>query len=279
MSKSQNGWPVVEKSACDQGPFEGVTFPNGILKGDVATICRWQLRRYRALVEPLVNGTCWGWYAKNIEGSSTISNHASATAWDINADQHPMGPPTSSNMTQKEIDGCRQIVRESEGTLRWGGDYSSRPDPMHWEINDDANAVARFADKIREGNVPSGEGDMMLPAKGDSGEHVKFWQHTLNDLGYSPGTVDGHYGDNTEKAVNKHRADHDQGPLPYISGWHGFVILRDQAKKYAGKNGTNGTNGKDGAPGKDGKDGAPGKDGVLTGDLTVLGGNLQVETV
>ena len=158
MAESQNGWPVVDKPACDQGPFEGVTFPNGILKGDVATICRWQLRRYKSLVEPLVDGTCWGWYAKNIEGSSTISNHASATAWDINADQHPMGPPISSNMTQKEIDGCRQIIREAEGTLRWGGDYSSRPDPMHWEIDDDADAVSRFADKIRAGDVPGGGG-------------------------------------------------------------------------------------------------------------------------
>lgn len=149
MSTSQNGWPVVGKSACDQGPFLGVKFPNGILAGDVATIARWQMTRYTQLVEPLVQGTCWGWYVKPIEGSHTVSNHASATAWDNNADQHPMGKSAVDNMSQKQIAGCRQIIREAGGVLRWGGDYTGRPDPMHWEIVGSPAAVAAFARKIR----------------------------------------------------------------------------------------------------------------------------------
>jgi hypothetical protein len=131
---SQNGWPVVGKSACDQGPFHGVRFPNGILAGDVAIIARWQLRRYVTEVEPIHAGSCWGWYVKTIEGSSTISNHASATAWDVNAPQHPMGRPASASMTGGMIAECRAIVRDSGGVLRWGGDFRGRPDPMHWEI-------------------------------------------------------------------------------------------------------------------------------------------------
>lgn len=148
MARSQNGWSVVGRDDCDQGPFEGVRFPNGIRKGDVATIARWQLRRYRATVEPLVNGTCWGWYVKEIEGSSTISNHSSGTAWDINAPQNPMGVATSRSMSQRQIDACHAIERASGGVLRWGGDFS-RPDPMHWEIVGSPTQAAAFARKIR----------------------------------------------------------------------------------------------------------------------------------
>lgn len=148
MATSQNGWPVVGKDACDQGPFEGVTFPNGILKGDVAKIARWQLAQYKAHVEPLHAGECWGWFVKEIEGSSTISNHASATAWDINAPDNPMGVPTSRSLSEHQINACHAIEAASQGTLRWGGDFT-RPDPMHWEIVGSRSQVAAFAAWIR----------------------------------------------------------------------------------------------------------------------------------
>jgi hypothetical protein len=148
MAVSQNGWPIVGKSACDQGPFAGVVFPNGILKGDVATIARWQLAEYERRVEPLVPGTCWGWFVKLIEGSATRSNHGSGTAWDNNATQHPMGVPASHNMSPAQISACHAIEAESQGTLRWGGDFS-RPDPMHWEIIGSRAMAAAFATKIR----------------------------------------------------------------------------------------------------------------------------------
>jgi len=151
---SQNGWPVVGKSACDQGPFHGVTFPNGILAGDVAVIAVWQLELYADTVEPIKAGTCWGWFDKPIEGSTVTSNHASATAWDINADQHAMGTPASHSMSTHQIEACRAIVELSAGVLRWGGDYSGRPDPMHWEIDDDQDAAHAFATKIKNGEVP-----------------------------------------------------------------------------------------------------------------------------
>jgi len=150
MAASQNGWPVVAKISCDLGPFEGVMFPNGILRGDVATIARWQMRRYKATVESIVPGTCWGWDPKKIQGSDQWSNHASGTAWDINAPEHPMGPPTGSNMTAREIAACHAIEAASGGTLRWGGDFS-RPDPMHWEIIGSRAQVAAFAASIRAG--------------------------------------------------------------------------------------------------------------------------------
>lgn len=114
------------------------------------------------------------------------------------------------------------------------------------------------------------KGDEMLVKKNDQSEEVKFWQYVLGDLGYGPimGAVDGVYGDKMEAAVNAHRKALGQGPISYISGYHGFAMLREMMNKRAGK---------PGAPGKDGVDGAPGKDGVLSGTLVITGGNLEVE--
>ena len=148
MATSQNGWPIVERDRCDQGPFHGVRFPNGILAGPVATVARWQLDRYVATVEPLIAGACWGWFVKPIEGSQVASNHGSATAWDINATRHVMGRPASASMTARQITACRAIVAQSGGVLRWGGDYRTRPDPMHWETIGDRPAVAAFARQL-----------------------------------------------------------------------------------------------------------------------------------
>ncbi len=108
------------------------------------------------------------------------------------------------------------------------------------------------------------KGEEMLVAKGDSSEEVKFWQYVLGDLGYGTimGAVDGVYGDKLAAAVNAHRKALGQNEINYISGYHGFAMLREMMNKRAGKPGT---------------PGAPGKDGVLSGTLTIKGGSLEVE--
>lgn len=157
MANSQNGWPVVTKAQCDTGTFQGVKFPNGILAGDVAVIARWQLERYEQLVEPLQAGKCWGWFDREIRGSSAISNHASATAWDINADKYPLGAQPEDVMSAAKIRACKQIAAETAGVLRWGGNYNGRKDVMHWEINCGKSLAAAFATKIRLGKAPGQE--------------------------------------------------------------------------------------------------------------------------
>jgi hypothetical protein len=128
-----------------------------------------------------------------------------------------------------------------------------------YETSREADTSSWHLDELIEGS------DEMLVKKGDKGEEVRLWQYMLNELGH-PVTVDGDYGPATEAAVNASRKAKGQGPAPYVSGWHAFVMLRDLAAKYAGK------------PGTPGAPGAPGKDAVLTGTLNVTGGQLTVET-
>lgn len=155
MATSQNGWPVVPNTTTGRAKLDdrpltrNVDVPNGVLKGDVATIFCWLAREYDQRVERLNAGECWGWFVKKIEGSDTYSNHASGTAVDFNAPDNPMGVPTTRSMTAAQIAECHKLERESGGVLRWGGDFS-RPDPMHWEIVGTAAQVAALAKRIEE---------------------------------------------------------------------------------------------------------------------------------
>lgn len=152
MAVSQNGWPVVGQGSVVDRAVLGVEFPNGWLKGDVDVIFTYLIGRLHREVERLDDGGCWGWFVKNIEGSSSISNHASGTAIDYNAPAHPMGVRnTYSSAKRSKI---RAILDDLDGVVRWGGDYSGRPDDMHFEINKNAAAVRKVAARIKGEDVP-----------------------------------------------------------------------------------------------------------------------------
>lgn len=147
VATSQNGWAVATAAQQDDGKYAGVEFPNGALAGDVAYVFRWLIGQLDQRVEPIRGGTCWGWFVKNVAGSTTtISNHASGTAMDYNADQHPLD--TEGTFSTSQVNTIHDILDEADGVFRWGGDYSGRKDPMHFEINKNAAAVKALRQKI-----------------------------------------------------------------------------------------------------------------------------------
>jgi hypothetical protein len=157
MAESQNGWPVDKTGALqDRSAVAGVTFPNGVRRGDVATVLHYVAQRFHDEVQPLRSGWCWGWYVKNIEGSSSISNHASGTAIDLNAPAHPIG--RRGTFTDSEERAIRRILADCDGVVRWGGDYTGRADEMHFEINKGSAAVRALANKIRGEQQEDGDG-------------------------------------------------------------------------------------------------------------------------
>jgi hypothetical protein len=84
-----------------------------------------------------------------------LSNHASATALDINSLEHPNNVPTRSTFTVDQVAACHQIldsIPELSEVVHWGGDWFPPlvPDAMHWELHDhDLPKLARVADLIR----------------------------------------------------------------------------------------------------------------------------------
>lgn len=153
MATSQNGWPVATADQQDRSPVHGVTMPNGVRRGDVATVLHHLMDRFHREVEELVPGWCWGWHVKVIEGSTSISNHASGTAVDLNAPRHPLG--VRNTFTPAQRARIRAILADLDGVVRWGGDYTGRRDDMHFEIVKNAAAVKRVADRIKEDDMPS----------------------------------------------------------------------------------------------------------------------------
>ena len=148
MATSQNGWPIItDPDLLDERPVAGVTFPNGVRLGDVATVLHYLAEQFHERVEHLHAGWCWGWYIRRIEGSTAYSNHSSGTAIDLNAPDHPLGASGTFTAAQEARIGA--ILLELEGVVRWGGRYSGRKDEMHFEIIKGAAVVSAVANKIR----------------------------------------------------------------------------------------------------------------------------------
>lgn len=74
----------------------------------------------------------WSYNCRRIAGSTAWSNHAWGLAIDVNSLRNPMkAPPMVTDMpawVRNEADLLRRYG------LRWGGEYTTRPDPMHFEF-------------------------------------------------------------------------------------------------------------------------------------------------
>ena len=221
MPNSQNGWPVVGTDKIDRTPIDGVFYPNGFLEGDVWKVFNWLFIQLDRRVEAVELGTPkdeWGYYVKNIEGSSFISNHSSGTAGDYNASRHPMGVRNTYSPGQE--DEIHKILREADGIFRWGGDYSGRPDEMHFEIIKDAATVHRFVTSLEEKE----DEDMGFPSQGDTGEEVRYWQSMYNAVrdGSPLISADGIYGKATSDAFAHWARNHGASavyPGSSVTAW------------------------------------------------------------
>lgn len=132
---SQNGWPVIDTAAATvQFTAGGRTWRAA--DTTVAAVARYFLTRYATEVEAITGGTLddWSWAVRNVRDSTTtISNHASATAWDVNALDHVRG--RSGTFTPAQTDALHRLLADFP-VIRWGGAYTAAPvDEMHFEVN------------------------------------------------------------------------------------------------------------------------------------------------
>jgi peptidoglycan hydrolase-like protein with peptidoglycan-binding domain len=217
---SQNGWPANrDPKVIGVVLFgvAGVTFPQGVKDGDVKTVLGYVAHQFHNTVEPLHAGWCWGYDYRPIDGYTTLSNHSSGTAIDINAPDHPMGK--SGTFNAEQVAAIGKILAFCGGVVRWGGNYSGRKDEMHFEIVGTPQAVARLAVKI---GTPAPQ-PTHLVQKGDTGLEVTHYQQFLHDEfpAYRDAVtvmtgevikVDGDFGDQTEAWVKEFqkRTDLDQ---------------------------------------------------------------------
>jgi len=88
---------------------------------------------FHELIEPIDEGTFddWGYAFRMVRGSTDrLSCHSSGTAIDLNATKHPLGK--AGTFPAEKIPMLRDLAKKYG--LKWGGDFKSRPDDMHFEV-------------------------------------------------------------------------------------------------------------------------------------------------
>jgi len=152
MATSQNGYPVRTSETCKvwripvgSGAKRHIVLAPGAPGFVLVHLATW----FDDEIEPLNQGQWdeWGFAPRAIRGSTTVSNHASGTAEDLNATEHPMG--VRNTFTAEQQQRIRRKLRRYRGVIRWGGDYVSRPDDMHFEINASRAKVRAVAAVLR----------------------------------------------------------------------------------------------------------------------------------
>lgn len=89
---------------------------------------------FHNLIEPIDNGSLddWGYAFRMVRGSTDrLSCHSSGTAIDLNATKHPLGK--IGTFPAEKVPMIRALAKKYG--LKWGGDFKSRADEMHFEVN------------------------------------------------------------------------------------------------------------------------------------------------
>jgi hypothetical protein len=148
---SQNGWPVDPPRGARTIPGTNVRVT--VANGPAGDVLMNVLGQVSARVENAgMNSTKgeaddWGYANRNVRDGGDVSNHASATAVDINATRHPLGK--RGTFTPAQVAEIHKILAENGNVVRWGGDYNGRVDEMHFEINATPAEVAAAAERLK----------------------------------------------------------------------------------------------------------------------------------
>jgi hypothetical protein len=151
--KSSNGWTA----SADQNEIGIKSYPvkGTKIKLRCAEKCAPLLvgfaEEFHALIEPIDDGTLddWGYAFRNVRGSTDkLSNHSSGTAIDLNATKHPLGKV--GTFPAEKVPMIRALAKKYG--LRWGGDYKSRADEMHFEIDLSEAKVAALIGSLKLGD-------------------------------------------------------------------------------------------------------------------------------
>lgn len=168
----------------------------------------------QAVIDSLgISKTAGTYNHRLIRGSSSKwSNHAYGAAIDINAEEN--GFNVAGNIPLPMI-----AAFKSEGA-RWGGDYSGRKDPMHFEFCSSGEPKRTFAQWLAHYKCPptySGAAPVAGAPHFDESVEIQVVQTRLKELGYHEvGEIDGRWGGRTAGAITAFKNDRHLVGLPVI---------------------------------------------------------------
>jgi hypothetical protein len=135
MLKSYNGYPASKDPAeikIKSYPVKGTDRKLRCAES-VGPLLAAFAAEFHELIEPIDEGTFddWGYAFRMVRGSTDrLSCHSSGTAIDLNATKHPLGK--AGTFPAEKIPMLRALAKKYG--LKWGGDFKSRPDDMHFEV-------------------------------------------------------------------------------------------------------------------------------------------------
>ena len=135
METSYNGYPASKDPAEINIKSYLVKGTDRKLKcaGSVGPLLAAFAAEFHELIEPIDEGTFddWGYAYRMVRGNPTkLSCHSSGTAIDLNATKHPLGK--AGTFPAEKIPMIRALAKKYG--LKWGGDFKTRPDDMHFEV-------------------------------------------------------------------------------------------------------------------------------------------------
>lgn len=149
----------------------------------------------------------------NTSNSSIPSNHSWGTAVDINPDTNPYSPKSINrlvtDMPKDMIKVIKKIKTKGYGgvqVFRWGGEYVTIKDAMHFEVIATPTELDSGIDLgIGDVNEPTTYPTIRINSKQTS--VVKELQRQLNEEGNTL-LVDGDFGQRTQAAVMNYQLSH-----------------------------------------------------------------------
>jgi len=149
METSYNGWPASKDQAEIGVKLFKVKGTDRKLRcaESVGPLLAAFAAEFHELIETIDEGTFddWGYAYRMVRGDPTkLSCHASGTAIDLNATKHPLGKYDTFDAAKVPM--IRALAKKYG--LKWGGDFKTRPDDMHFEISISPAKVAGLITKL-----------------------------------------------------------------------------------------------------------------------------------
>jgi hypothetical protein len=133
--KSANGWPASkDPNEIAIKPFRVKGTKIKLRANKVAgQLLAAFAAEFHEKVEAIDGGSLddWGYCYRPIRNNaSSLSNHASGSAIDLNATKHPLGKEDTFTKAQQKT--IQELIKKYG--LVWGGNYKKRHDDMHFEL-------------------------------------------------------------------------------------------------------------------------------------------------
>lgn len=151
MAVTMNGYTRIDTLDPRLALVDVAGHATRLLGGPVARVLVEVGRRFHAEVEPVATFNGWRNASLNAgSGGIPNSNHLSGTAVDINGYRHPRY--RHGTFSAAQVAAIRRILADLGGVVRWGGDWGSQVDEMHFEV---VASVAQVSNAVSNlGSVP-----------------------------------------------------------------------------------------------------------------------------